>query len=142
MTRNGVAQVAVNNVVVDTVAKTVTLTLGTNVLNADAVTVSYTPGTNKTSDIAGNSAVALVNQGVTPPGVDDPTIYHQRSGGIVLPRSADWWEATQPLREKFERIAKRRGRKIAKVAVARQILTLCYYGLRDGEIRCLTERAA
>jgi hypothetical protein len=37
----------------------------------------------------------------------------------------------------FERIAKRRGRKIAKVAIARQILTLCYYGLRDGEIRCL-----
>jgi transposase len=42
-----------------------------------------------------------------------------------------------PLRAMFERIAKRRGRKIAKVAVARQILTLCYYGLRDGEIRCL-----
>ena len=34
-----------------------------------------------------------------------------------------------PLRAMFERIAKRRGRKIAKVAVARQILTLCYYGL-------------
>lgn len=42
-----------------------------------------------------------------------------------------------PLRESFERIAKRRGRKIAKVAIARKILTLCYYGLRDGEIRCL-----
>ena len=42
-----------------------------------------------------------------------------------------------PLREQFERIAKRRGRKVARVAVARQILTLCYYGLRDGEIRCL-----
>src|SRR5437764_777020 len=42
-----------------------------------------------------------------------------------------------PLRATFERIAKRRGRKIAKVAVARQTLTLCYYGLRDGEIRCL-----
>jgi transposase len=42
-----------------------------------------------------------------------------------------------PLRAKYERIAKRRGRKIAKVAIARQILTLCYYGLRDGEIRCL-----
>jgi transposase len=42
-----------------------------------------------------------------------------------------------PLRHDFERIAKRRGRKIAKVAVARKILTLCYYGLRDGEIRCL-----
>jgi transposase len=45
-----------------------------------------------------------------------------------------------PLRDSFERIAKRRGRKIAKVAVARKILTLCYYGLRDGEIRCLAHR--
>jgi transposase len=45
-----------------------------------------------------------------------------------------------PLRETFERIAKRRGRKIAKVAVARKIATLCYYGLRDGEIRCLARR--
>jgi transposase len=45
-----------------------------------------------------------------------------------------------PLRETFDRIAKRRGRKIAKVAVARKILTLCYYGLRDGEIRCLARR--
>jgi transposase len=42
-----------------------------------------------------------------------------------------------PLRDAFERIAKRRGRSIAKVAVARKILTLCFYGLRDGEIRCL-----
>lgn len=46
-----------------------------------------------------------------------------------------------PLRETFERIAKRRGRNVAKVAVARQILTLSYYGLRDGEIRCLARRS-
>ena len=46
-----------------------------------------------------------------------------------------------PLRESFERIAQRRGRRIAKVAVARKILTLAYYGLRDGEIRCLAPRA-
>ena len=46
-----------------------------------------------------------------------------------------------PLRAQFERIAKRRGRSIAKVAIARQILTLCYYGLRDGELRCLTKTA-
>jgi transposase len=45
-----------------------------------------------------------------------------------------------PLRDDFERISKRRGCKIAKVAVARKILTLCYYGLRDGEIRCLARR--
>lgn len=31
-------------------------------------------------------------------------------------------------------------RKVAKVAVARKILTLCFYGLRDGEIRCLARR--
>ena len=42
-----------------------------------------------------------------------------------------------PLRQSFERIAKRRGRQVAKVAIARKLLTLCYYGLRDGEIRCL-----
>lgn len=46
-----------------------------------------------------------------------------------------------PLREDFERIAKRRGRPIAKVAVSRKILTLCFYGLRDGEIRCLASGA-
>ncbi|MGZ6569401.1 MAG: IS110 family RNA-guided transposase [Solirubrobacteraceae bacterium] len=47
-----------------------------------------------------------------------------------------------PLRGKYERIAKRRGSKIAKVAIAREILTLCYYGLRDGEIRCLARQPA
>ena len=46
-----------------------------------------------------------------------------------------------PLRQAFERIAKRRGRQVAKVAIARKILTLCFYGLRDGEIRCLAPRA-
>jgi len=30
-----------------------------------------------------------------------------------------------------------RGRNIARVAAARKLLTLVYYGLRDGEIRCL-----
>jgi hypothetical protein len=43
-------------------------------------------------------------------------------------------------RSSYERIAKRRGRQVAKVAVARKILTLCFYGLRDGEIRCLAAR--
>ncbi|HEY6398303.1 MAG TPA: transposase, partial [Solirubrobacteraceae bacterium] len=47
-----------------------------------------------------------------------------------------------PLRAQYERIAKRRGNKIARVAIARQILTLCYYGLRDREIRCLSGQPA
>ncbi|MFE2124476.1 hypothetical protein ACFW9U_27965 [Rhodococcus aetherivorans] len=41
------------------------------------------------------------------------------------------------------RIQARRGRNIATVAAARQLITLVYYGLRDGHIRALTrERAA
>ena len=39
----------------------------------------------------------------------------------------------------FHRIADRRGRNKARVAIARRVLTLAYYGLRDGEIRCLTQ---
>lgn len=35
------------------------------------------------------------------------------------------------------RIAERRGTAIGKVAAARQLLTLVFFGLRDGEIRCL-----
>ncbi len=47
------------------------------------------------------------------------------------------------LKRDFRRIAERRNnRKIARVAVARKILTLVYYGLRDGEIRCLAEDVA
>ena len=41
----------------------------------------------------------------------------------------------------FHRIADRRGRNKARVAIARRVLTLAYYGLRDGEIRCLTQHA-
>jgi transposase len=37
----------------------------------------------------------------------------------------------------YRKIAKRRGRNKARVALARKVLTLVYYGLRDGEIRCL-----
>jgi transposase len=43
------------------------------------------------------------------------------------------------LRADFHRIADRRGKPKARVAVARRLLSLVYYGLRDGEIRCLAE---
>jgi transposase len=42
----------------------------------------------------------------------------------------------------FRRIAERRGTNKARVAVARKVLTLVYYGLRDGEIRCLAQAQA
>ena len=35
------------------------------------------------------------------------------------------------------RVGDRRGRNIGRVAASRHLLTLVYYGLRDGEIRCL-----
>jgi len=37
----------------------------------------------------------------------------------------------------FHRIADRRGIGIGRVAAARKLLTLVYYGLRDGQVRCL-----
>jgi transposase len=40
------------------------------------------------------------------------------------------------------RIQERRGSGISKVATARKLLTLVFYGLRDGHIRCLTGRPA
>ena len=51
------------------------------------------------------------------------------------------------LREDFTRVASNHGdtkgaRKVARVAVARKILTLVYYGLRDGTIRSLAIREA
>jgi transposase len=43
----------------------------------------------------------------------------------------------EKLRADFLRFAERRGKYKAPVAVARTLLTLVYYGLRDGEVRCL-----
>jgi transposase len=48
--------------------------------------------------------------------------------------------AETDLRQRFHDIAERRGKFKARAAVARRLLTLVYYGLRDGQIRCL-ERA-
>jgi transposase len=61
------------------------------------------------------------------------------------------WAATEavvryhggpPIAPAFRRIADRRGKMIARVAAARKLLTLVYYGFRDGEIRCLTRKEA
>ena len=47
------------------------------------------------------AARAFNEHGVTPPGVDNPEVYRQRSGGVFLPQGADWVEATKDLREAF-----------------------------------------
>ena len=50
--------------------------------------------------------------------------------------------AAHYLAAEFHRIAERRGTNKARVAIARKVLTLVYYGLRDGEIRCLAQPEA
>jgi hypothetical protein len=47
------------------------------------------------------AARALAENGTVPPGVDQPEIYHQRSGEIIIPRSTDWWEGTKQVRESW-----------------------------------------
>jgi phthalate 4,5-dioxygenase len=46
-----------------------------------------------------DAARALRDTGKVPPGVDDPGVYAVRSGGVLLPRGADWIEATRELRK-------------------------------------------
>jgi transposase len=66
------------------------------------------------------------------------------------PRLVRWAavEATQRLPRAskqatdFHRIADRRGTGIGRVAAARRLLTLVFYGLRDGQVRCLAPREA
>jgi transposase len=51
-----------------------------------------------------------------------------------IPTDGGWLTATRAA------ITLRRGRNTATVAVARKLLTLVYYGLRDGHIRCLAKQ--
>jgi nitrite reductase/ring-hydroxylating ferredoxin subunit len=47
------------------------------------------------------AAKAFRDEAVVPPGVDNPEFYSHRSGGVILPRSVDWWTATSELRKAF-----------------------------------------
>lgn len=70
---------------------------------------------------------------------------------MVLEATWGWyWAAVEsvaryrgdaPIRDGYQRIAQCRGTNIARVAAARKLTTLVFYGMRDGEIRCLKEAA-
>jgi phenylpropionate dioxygenase-like ring-hydroxylating dioxygenase large terminal subunit len=47
------------------------------------------------------AAQALTQDGTVPPGVDQPEVYRQRSGGIFLPEGTDWVAATEDLRQAY-----------------------------------------
>jgi phthalate 4,5-dioxygenase oxygenase subunit len=55
------------------------------------------------------AARALEEQGVVPPGVHNPELYRQRSGGVILPRELNWWDATEERRSQFIAAAEREG---------------------------------
>jgi hypothetical protein len=52
------------------------------------------------------------------------------------------YPATAKISADKDRIEARRGKNIAKVTAARKLLTLVYYGLRDGHIRALDRNRA
>ncbi len=82
-------------------------------LQDQAVTESMGPIYDRTQEHLGTSdamvirtrkrlidaAKALRDHATVPPGVDDPAVYQQRSGGVVLPSGANWIEATTELRK-------------------------------------------
>jgi len=84
-------------------------------LEDHAVTESMGPIYDRTSEHLGSSdamiirtrrrlmaaAAARRDRGAIPPGVDQPEAYRLRSGGVVLPDGADWFQATLPLQQAF-----------------------------------------
>ena len=80
-------------------------------LQDQAITESMGPIVDRSQEHLGTSDAMIIRTrrrlmraaldlraGVTPPAVDNPELYRQRSGGVILPRSADWVEATEHLR--------------------------------------------
>jgi hypothetical protein len=53
------------------------------------------------------AARALREDGTVPPGVDEPEVYRQRSGWVILPTDVDYWGATRDMREAFARRAEK-----------------------------------
>jgi len=83
-------------------------------LQDQAITESMGPIIDRTNEHLGTSDAMIVRtrrrmmqaaiacrEGAPAPAVDRPELYRQRSGGVVLPRDADWIEATKELREAF-----------------------------------------
>ncbi|HTY33995.1 IS110 family transposase [Mycobacterium sp.] len=87
--------------------------------------------------------------GLTPRHHESDTVIHRghiTKQGSKLVR----WATVEAIQRKTtvkigadrKRIEARRGKSVAKIAAARKLLTLVYYGLRDGEIRALARDAA
>ncbi len=96
------------------------------------------------------SAQALCSwAGLTPKHRESDTKVHRGSVTKQGSRLVRWaviegtvrYHGGDKLAADWQQIAQRRGKHKATVAIARKVLTLVYYGLRDGEIRCLAKTA-
>ncbi len=96
------------------------------------------------------SAEALCSwAGLTPKHRESDTVVHRGAVTKQGSRLVRWaviegtvrYHGGPKLAADWRRIAERRGKHKATVAVARKVLTLVYYGLRYGEIRCLAKTA-
>jgi phthalate 4,5-dioxygenase len=85
-------------------------------LQDQAITESMGPVVDRSQEHLGSSDAMIIRTrrrlmraaldlraGIAPPAVDHPELYRQRSGGVILPRAADWVEATETLRQAFVR---------------------------------------
>jgi transposase len=92
-----------------------------------------------------DSAAALCSWGLTPKHRQSDTKVVQGAITKQGSRLVRWalieatsrYHAGPVLSAKYRAIGERRGINTARVAIARNVLTLVYHGLRDGEIRCL-----
>jgi transposase len=84
--------------------------------------------------------------GLTPRHHESDTTVHR--GRITKQGSAlVRWAAVEAISRKrdpvvadlYRRVKERRGTNVARCAAARKLLGLVYYGLRDGEVRCLAK---
>ena len=88
--------------------------IGSIHLQDQAITESMGPIVDRSQEHLGSSDAMIIRtrrqllqaardwqDGITPPAVDHPERYRKRSGGVILPRSADWVEATEELRQAF-----------------------------------------
>ncbi|HSR23700.1 MAG TPA: (2Fe-2S)-binding protein, partial [Candidatus Eisenbacteria bacterium] len=84
-------------------------------LQDQAITESMGPIYDRTQEHLGSSdamvirvrrrliacARALAEHGTVPPGAEQPEVYRQRSGGVILHEGADWVESTRELRRAY-----------------------------------------
>jgi transposase len=96
-----------------------------------------------------NAAALCSWAGLTPRHRESDTVVHRGAVTKQGSRLVRWaviegtvrYHGGPKLAADWRRIAERRGKHKATVAIARKVLTLVYYGLRDGEIRCLANAA-